>query len=142
MADSRWRKAENVNIRSNRMVFLGYGKYWRSDQIVGLMPIDEERGPGRRTNVFVEERREPIVASRTEEAIVADMSAGDESFQVQALRAATSELLEAFHEFSPVLRRMLVHEHHFDLEKWEARLGELLRPASVAPAATQNELFD
>ena len=131
-----------MNIRSHRMVFLGYGKYWRSDQIVGLMPIDEERGPGRRTNVFVEERREPIVASRTEEAIVADMSAGDESFQVQALRAATSELLEAFHEFSPVLRRMLVHEHHFDLEKWETRLGELLRPASVAPAATQNELFD
>ena len=131
-----------MDIKRNRMVFLGYGKYWRSDQIVGLMPIDEERGPGKRTNVFVEERREPIVASRTEEAIVADMSAGDEAFQVQALRSATSELLEAFHEFSPVLRRMLVHEHHFDLEKWEARLGELLRPASVAPATTQNELFD
>ncbi len=131
-----------MNIRSHRMVFLGYGKYWRSDRIVGLMPIDEERGPGRRTNVFVEDRREPIIASRTEESIAADMSAGDESYQVQALRAATSEMLEAFHEFSPVLRRLLLHEHHFDLEKWESRLGELLRPAPAAPAASQNELFD
>jgi hypothetical protein len=124
------------------MVFLGYGKYWRSDQIIGLMPIEEDRGPGRRTSVFVQDRREPIVASRTEESIVADMSAGDESFQIQALRAATVGLLEAFHEFSPVLRRVLLHEHHFDLEQWESRLGELLRPAPAGPAASQNELFD
>jgi hypothetical protein len=131
-----------VDIKRNRMVFLGYGKYWRSDRIVGLAPIDENRGPGRRTHVFVEDRREPIVASRTEESIVADMAAGDETFQVQALRAATAELLEAFHEFSPVLRRMLVHEHHFDAEQWEERLGELLRPVSTEPAASQNDLFD
>jgi len=124
------------------MVFLGYGKYWRSDRIVGLMPIDEDRGPGRRTSVFVEDRSEPIIASRSEESIAADMSAGDESFQIQALRSATAEMLEAFHEFSPVLRRLLLHEHHFDLEKWESRLGELLRPAPAAPAASQNELFD
>jgi hypothetical protein len=132
----------DVDIKRYRMVFLGYGKYWRSDQIVGLMPIEEDRGPGRRTSVFVEDRREAIVASRTEESIVADMSAGDESFQVQALRAATSELLEAFHEFSPVLRRLLQHEHHFDLEQWESRLGDLLRPAPAGPAASQNDLFD
>lgn len=131
-----------MDIKRNRMVFLGYGRYWRSDQIVGLMPIEEERGPGRRTHVFVEDRREPIVASRTEESIVADMSAGDETFQVQALRAATAELLEAFHEFSPVLRRLLQHEHHFDLEQWESRLGQLLRPAPAGQPASQNELFD
>jgi len=131
-----------VDIKRDRMVFLGYGKWWRSDQIVGLAPIEEERGPGRRTHVFVEERREPIVASRTEESIVADMAAGDESFQVQALRSATAELLEAFHEFSPVLRRMLVHEHHFDVEQWEKRLSDLLRPTPEVPAASQNDLFD
>ncbi len=28
-----------MDIRRDRMVFLGYGKYWRSDAIVGLMPI-------------------------------------------------------------------------------------------------------
>jgi hypothetical protein len=124
------------------MVSLGYGKYWRADRIVGLTPIDEERGPGRRTNVYVDDRPEPLVASRTEESILADMGAGDEAYQVAALRAATSELLEAFHEFSPVLRRALLHEHHFDLEKWEQRLGELLRPVAQPAAAGQNELFD
>jgi hypothetical protein len=131
-----------VDIKRDRMVFLGYGKYWRSDHIVGLMPIEEERGPGRRTQVFVQDRREPIVASRTEESIVADMSAGDEAFHVQALRSATAGLLEAFHEFSPVLRRLLLHEHHFDVAQWEERLGELLRPAPSSPAASQNDLFD
>lgn len=131
-----------MDIKRNRMVFLGYGKYWRSDQIVGLTPIEEERGPGRRTHVFVEDRREPIVASRTQESIVQDMSVGDDAFQVQALRGATAELLEAFHEFSPVLRRMLQHEHHFDVEQWEERLGELLRPTPEMPSASQNDLFD
>jgi hypothetical protein len=127
--------------QGGRMIALGYGKYWRSDRIVGLMPIEAGRGPGQRTEVFVEERREPIVASRTEEAILADMGQGDEGFQIQLLRAATAELLEAFHEFSPVLRRALLHEHHFDVEKWEDRLGALLRPVVPAESGAQPELF-
>ena len=64
-----------MDIKSGRMVFLGYGKYWRSDRIVGLVPIGEDRGPGRRTDVFVEDRAQPIVASRTEDAILADLGA-------------------------------------------------------------------
>lgn len=131
-----------MEIKRDRMVFLGYGKYWRSDAILGLMPIEDERGPGRRTHVFVEGRAEPIVASRTEQSILEDMGATDEGFQMQALREATSELLEAFHEFSPVLRRALHHEHHFDVEKWEQRLGELLRPVPQPTPASQSELFD
>lgn len=131
-----------MEIKPARMVFLGYGKYWRSDQIVGLMPIEEDRGPGRRTDVFVEGRREPIVASRTEASILQDMGATDESYQMQALREAAGELLEAFHEFSPVLRRALHHEHYFDVEKWEQRLGELLRPVPQPTPASQSELFD
>src|SRR6267142_2965765 len=130
-----------MDIQPQRMVFLGYGKFWRSDQIVGLMPIDDKRGPGKRTDVFVEGRTEPIVASRTEEAILADMSAGAGG-QAEALRATTAELLEAFHEFSPVLRRALQHEHHFAVEKWEGRVGTLLRPAEHPDSAEQDDLFD
>src|SRR6266571_5020576 len=85
-----------MEIKRDRMVFLGYGKYWRSDVIVGLMPIEDERGPGRRTNVFVEGRAEPIVASRTEQSILEDMGATDEGFQIQALRESVRELLAAF----------------------------------------------
>ena len=40
------------------------------------------------------------------------------------------------------LRRALQHEHHFDVEKWETRLGALLRPAEHPDAAEQDDLFD
>jgi hypothetical protein len=62
----------------NRMVFLGFGKYARADKIYAVEPIrDERRGHGRRTLVWVEGVSEPIVASRTERTILADM--GQES---------------------------------------------------------------
>src|SRR5437879_7148310 len=130
-----------MDVKRGRMVFLGYGKYWRSDRILGLTPIEQGRGPGQRTNVFIEGQSEPIVASRTEQAILEDMGASDDSFQQEALRQATRELLEAFHEFSPVLRRALQNEHHFDVEKWEQRLGEILRAPSAPEPVDQNELF-
>ncbi|PYP14649.1 MAG: hypothetical protein DMD52_12970 [Gemmatimonadetes bacterium] len=131
-----------MEIKRDRMVFLGYGKYWRSDTILGLMPIEEERGPKRRTNVFVEGRAEPIIASRTEQSILEDMGASDAGFQVPALREAVTELLAALHELSPVLRRTLQQEHHFDVETWEQRLGELLRAPRAPESVNQNELFD
>ena len=106
-----------MEIKHDRMVFLGYGKYWRSDGIVGLMPIEDDRGPKRRTNVFVEGRAEPIVASRTEQSILEDMGATEGGFQTQALREATTDLLAAFHELSPVQRRALLNEHRFDIDK-------------------------
>jgi hypothetical protein len=140
-ADGR-RTGGSMDIKRDRMVFLGYGKYWRSDGIVGLMPIEEERGPKRRTNVFVQGRAEPIVASRTEQSILEDMGATDSGFQTQALREAVTELLAAFHEFSPVLRRALLNEHHFDVEQWEQRVGELLRSRPAAEPDDQNELFE
>jgi len=131
-----------MEIKRDRMVFLGYGKYWRSDGIVGLMPIEDDRGPKRRTNVFVEGRAEPIVASRTEQSILEDMGATEGGFQTQALREAITELLGTFHELSPALRRALLNEHHFDIGRWEQRLGEILRAPSVPEPVQQNELFD
>jgi hypothetical protein len=136
------RSGGSMDIKRDRMVFLGYGKYWRSDGIVGLMPIEEERGPKRRTNVFVLGRPDPIVASRTEQSILEDMGASESGYQTQALREAVTELLAAFHEFSPVLRRALLNEHHFDVEQWEQRMGELLRAPPAAESDDQNELFD
>lgn len=131
-----------MDIKRDRMVFLGYGKYWRSDGIVGLMPIEEERGPKRRTNVFVQGRAEPIVASRTEQSILEDMGATESGFQAQALREAVTELLAAFHEFSPLLRRALLNEHHFDVEQWEQRVGDLLRASREPVPSDQSELFE
>ena len=136
------RTGGTMDIKRDRMVFLGYGKYWRSDAIVGLMPIEEERGPRRRTNVFVQGRSEPIVASRAEQSILEDMGATEDGFQTHALREAVTELVAAFHEFTPALRRALPLEHHFDVDTWEQRLGELLRAPQAPEAVEQNELFD
>ena len=56
------------------MIFLGFGKYVRGDKIYALEPLGPgERGHGARTKVWVEGIPDPIVASRTERAIIAAM---------------------------------------------------------------------
>lgn len=56
-----------MRIQSGVLVHLGYGKYVRSDQVTTVLPIEEDRGPGRRTFVHVEGQTDPLVASRAEE---------------------------------------------------------------------------
>ena len=57
------------------MVFLGFGKFARADRIYALEPITgDDRGSGRRTLVWVEGIPEPLVASRTQESILAEMA--------------------------------------------------------------------
>ena len=53
-----------MEIRGKGNSPLGYGKFVRADKIIALEPIEENRGPGRRTMVFVEQMPTPIVASR------------------------------------------------------------------------------
>jgi hypothetical protein len=56
------------------MVPLGYGKWVRADRVFAVVPLEPgERGEGRRTYVHVEGLSEPIVASRSERAILADV---------------------------------------------------------------------
>ena len=58
------------------MVSLGYGKYVRADKVFAVVPLEAgERGEGRRTYVHVDGLTEPIVASRSERAILADVEA-------------------------------------------------------------------
>jgi hypothetical protein len=62
--------------REARMVSLGYGKLVKADRIYALVPIEaDERGDGRRTYVHVEGLDQPLVASRSERAILADVEA-------------------------------------------------------------------
>jgi hypothetical protein len=62
--------------RDPRMVSLGYGRFARADLIYALVPLDPaDRGDGRRTYVHVQGVAEPIVASRSERAILADVEA-------------------------------------------------------------------
>jgi hypothetical protein len=57
-----------MKIVPDRIVSLGFGKYVRADRIVALVPIEEDRGSGRRTLVYVAGLPEPLLAGRTEDA--------------------------------------------------------------------------
>jgi hypothetical protein len=132
----------SMEIKPGRMVYLGYGKYWRSDAIVGLNPIEEGRGPGRRTEVYAASRPDPIVASRSERAILQDMvTAAEEIFRMEEARGVVGDLIDAFAELSPIIRRMLTNEGRFDVEKWEERLKALLNPPGEEEGKSQPELF-
>lgn len=62
--------------RIPRLVALGYGKWVRADRIYALVPLEGgDRGDGRRTLVHVDGLAEPVVASRSERAIEADVRA-------------------------------------------------------------------
>ena len=60
--------------RDPRMIPIGYGKFVRADRVYALVPIEgDQRGEGRRTYVHVDGLAEPIVASRSERAILTDV---------------------------------------------------------------------
>jgi hypothetical protein len=60
--------------RDARMIPLGYGKWVRADRVFAVIPLDsDERGDGRRTYVHVEGLAEPVIGSRSERAILADV---------------------------------------------------------------------
>ena len=62
--------------RAARMIPLGYGKWVRADRVFAVLPLEAaERGDGRRTYVHVDGLAEPLVASRSERAILADVEA-------------------------------------------------------------------
>lgn len=134
-----------MEIRPARMIFLGYGKYWRSDHIVGLLPIENGRGPGRRTEVYVATREDPVVASRSEQTILDDMAhVPDEAARVAELSGALEDLLEDMEALPPVLRRMVEREGGFDLDLWIRRLRALSTPSANPGARTgagQEDLF-
>jgi hypothetical protein len=129
-----------LEIKQGRMIHLGYGRYWRSDEILGLCPIEEDRGPGRRTEVYVSTREDPLIVSRSEASILSDMaSLPDEVFKAEEARAALGELPEDFHDVTPVLRRMLENEVRLNLDVWERRLRNLLMSGKQLREEEENQ---
>jgi len=116
-----------VQVRPNTLVALGYGKYVRADKIVALEPIEDERGPGRRTRVFIEGVPAPLIASRTESTILHDMV--EESATQGETRSAAellTDILEDLRGVGPMLRRSIHEEGHLDLDRIERRAREIL----------------
>ena len=132
-----------MDIKPDRMVYLGYGKYWRSDAIVGLMPIEQDRGPGRRTEVYTATLEQPIVASRSEEAILQDMAvASDEILRMHEVREMLGDLADGLADIPDVLRRMLANEARFDVDLWTRRIRGALKTEGTDADVPQSDLFD
>lgn len=126
-----------------KMVFLGFGKYVRSDRIYALEPItDDRRGSGRRTLVWVEGIVEPIVASRTERTILVDMGQRDamaSSLVDQAVALAERVAADA-ERVGPLLRRSIKAEAGVDLDELARRARRLLE--STTGHAEAEQLFE
>ena len=116
-----------MRIAPGRIVPLGYGKYVRSERIVGFEPIEDNRGPGRRTRVFVEGIPDSLIASRSETAILSDIVEGaGEPGPVEAQRRLLVELLETLEGLDPVLRRIVIEQARWDVDRLEATIRSVL----------------
>ncbi len=112
------------------MVFLGFGKWARADRIYALEPLAAgDRGHGRRTRVWVEGVPDPIVASRTERTILAEM--GQDA-------AATSAVLDDALDLAERLATA-VEEGRVDLGDLGRRARRVLE--KTAKPAEPEQLF-
>lgn len=117
-----------MELKENVIIPLGYGKFVRSDKIVALEPIEEERGPGRRTSVYVEDLDHPIIASRTENSILGSIA---EVPREVLESAAAFELLQDIYDdiqlIGPMLRKSIKKEANLDLDKIAKKIEEILK---------------
>lgn len=117
-----------MEIKENIMIPLGYGKFVRSDKIVSLEPIEDDRGPGRRTVVYLEDIKSPLIASRTENSILANMvEVPREELEATASLELLKDILDDMSQIGPMLRKSIKKEADFDIDKIEKRINELLR---------------
>ncbi len=116
-----------MEIRKEVIVPLGYGKFIRSDKIVGLEPIEEERGPGKRTYVYVEGVNSPMIASRTETSILSNMvETSTEIMEATAAIELLKDILDDINQIGPMLRKSIKKEAKLDLEKISLRIEEII----------------
>lgn len=117
-----------METKTNIIVPLGYGKFARSDRIIALEPIEEDRGPGKRTKVYVDQIGAPFIASRTETAILANMlETPREVLEAVAALELLQDLLDDLRNVGPMLRKSIKKEAQLDLDKIESRIEEILK---------------
>ena len=116
-----------MEIREQVIVPLGYGKFVRSDKIVAIEPIEDDRGPGRRTKVYVENLPNPIIASRTEHFIVENtVKTPKEVLEATAALELLQDVLDDISKVGPMLRKSIKKEATLDLQKLEYKIKEIL----------------
>ena len=115
-----------MRVEPGMMVALGYGKYFRSERIIGLEPIEEGRGPGKRTQVYIEDLPAPIIASRSEGAILRDMvEMPSEVTKAREQHNLLRDILETISDINPLLRSIIRDQGQWNLDRLEERLKEV-----------------
>lgn len=116
-----------MRIQTGVIVPLGYGRYVRSDRVTSIVPIEEERGPGRRTFVFVEGQVEPLIASRAEDSLVRDLVREPrEVTRVRQQQEILRDLLEDLGTVNTTMRDLVRDQSSLDLGLTERRIRDAL----------------
>jgi hypothetical protein len=119
-----------MRVEKGIMVALGYGKFFRSDSINGLEPVEEGRGPGRRTWVYIQGVEEPMVASRSEGAILRDMiEMPSEVTRVREQQQLLGDILDTINDIEPMLKTIIRSQGNWDLDRLAERIREILGEA-------------
>jgi len=116
-----------MRIQSSMLVHLGFGKYVRSDQVTAVLPIEQDRGLGRRTFVHVQGQTDPVVASRSEDALVRDLvQEPKEITQSRQQQEILRDLLQDLGSINATVKRIARDEGGLDLDKLERRIREVV----------------
>lgn len=116
-----------MKVAKGLMVPLGYGKFFRSEKIVGLEPVEEGRGPRYRTKVYVEALNTPVIASRSEGAILADLvKMPKEITKTREQYLLLNDILDTIRDVNPLLRSIIRDQGKWDLDKLEDQIREVL----------------
>lgn len=104
-------------IQTGQLVSPGYGKYARSDDVEAVEPITEERGPGRRSLVWVNGITEPLVASRAEASVIDDLvTPAEEAARMRELRATLESIVVALDRVPSLMWRVTEEETGTDVK--------------------------
>jgi hypothetical protein len=104
--------------------------------IVGLEPLEEGRGPGRRTKVYVEDVPEPIIASRSESAIIRELTeTPKEITQTQEQYQLLMDIAGTMADINPVVRAIIRDQGKWDFDRIEERIKDILRDEERVEAA-------
>ncbi len=124
-----------MKIEKGQIIALGYGKHFRSESIVGLERIEEGRGSGKRTQVYVEGLEEPVVGSRSETAILRDLvESPKEITGAREQYELLSDILDTISEINPMLRSIIQDQGQWDLDQLERRIKETLEGEQEQPS--------
>src|SRR5438067_8947879 len=119
-----------MRIQAGVLVPLGYGKYVRSDRVTAVVPIEEERGPGRRTFIFIEGQEEPLVASRAEDSLIRDLVREPrEVTRARQQQEILRDLLEDLATVNETVREIVRDRSSLDLNLIERRAQDVITEA-------------